>query len=175
MYCYKCGKFIETDDTLCPDCKAQEEQTCVHPAVVEYTEQQEASQEQTCQQTCQPEVYQQVVYNPQPISLKKPSNGFGVASMVLGIVALIMSVIALANATPSYAGVVAVVYLLAQPAIIIALVNGIKAIVVFIKACKNKQPKPIAGFVMGIIGLTLMGMAMLYLFMAVVASEVIYY
>ena len=155
MYCYKCGKFIGTDDTLCPDCKAQEEQTCVHPAVVEYEEQQEASQEQTCQQTYQPEVYQQVVYNPQPISLKKPSNGFGVASMVLGIVAFVMSVVAYIGAGPGYEDAVLIVLLFAHPALIIALVNGIKAIVVFIKACVKKQPKPVPGFVMGIIGLNL--------------------
>ena len=32
MYCYKCGKYTETDETLCPECKAKENK--VEPQVI---------------------------------------------------------------------------------------------------------------------------------------------
>ena len=156
MYCNKCGKFTETEDLVCADCKAEEQQQLVHPAVAECVKVESASAKPATE-----------------IKQAKPSNGFGVASMVLGIVALIMGLIADAVADPGYAGAVAIIYLLAQPAVIVALVNGIKAIVVFVKACKNNQAKPVAGFVMGIVGLNLMATAMLYLMMAMLLAEVL--
>ena len=143
MYCNKCGKFTETDDILCADCKAKEQQQLVHPAVAEYTTQASTTLQPTAE------------------IKPAPSNGFGVASMVLGIVALFLSVVGYIGAGPGYEDAVLIVCLFALPALIIALVNGIKAIVVFIKACIKKQPKPIAGFVMGIIGLNLMMISLL--------------
>ena len=71
MYCYKCGKFIETDDTLCPDCKVK------------------VLGEQ------QPQPNQQVVVISQTTSAqatpvgKAPSNKNGVLSMVFSIVGAI--------------------------------------------------------------------------------------
>lgn len=133
MYCNKCGKFTETEDILCADCKAKEQQQTVNAVVSE-----------PCSTT-------------QPVAaiLPRPSNGFGVAAMVLGLVAFVMAVLGYLIAEPGYEFDVLIVLLFAHPALIIALVNGIKAVVVFVKACKNKQAKPVAGFVMGIIGLNL--------------------
>lgn len=137
MYCNKCGKFTETDDILCADCKAKEQQQLVHPAVAEYTTQASTTLQPTAE------------------IKPAPSNGFGVAAMVLGLVAFVMAVFGYLIEEPSY------MFLFAQPALIIALVNGIKAVVVFVKACKNKQAKPVAGFVMGIIGLNLVMISLL--------------
>ena len=81
--------------------------------------------------------------------------------MVLGLVAFVMAVLGYLIAEPGYEFDVLIVLLFAHPALIIALVNGIKAVVVFVKACKNNQAKPVAGFVMGIIGLNLVMISLL--------------
>lgn len=157
MYCNKCGKFTETEDILCADCKAKEQQQLVHPAVAEYTTQASTTLQPTAE------------------IKPAPSNGFGVASMVLGIIEFFMAAMALSIAEPGNEFEVSLLYLFAQPAIIIAIVNGIKAVVVFIKATKNKQAKPTAGFVMGIVGLNLMAIAMICLMLAMLGAEAFYY
>ena len=135
MYCYKCGKFIETDETLCPDCKAKvlgEQQPQPNQKVVVI------SQTTSAQAT--------------PVG-KAPSNKNGVLSMVFSIVGAIFLGITFAGIGLEMYGMYLFCLLATVTCGIITLINGVKAITGFARACKNKHKKPIAGFIMGLVGL----------------------
>ena len=127
MYCYKCGKYTETEETLCPECKEQQRQAQPQAVAIR----QNASTQTT------------------PIA-NTPSNKKGAVSMVLSLIASILAAIALGT---DVIPVVIYATLGAAVCCIFALINGIKAIKAFVNAGKNNQKRPIAGFVMGLKGL----------------------
>ena len=130
MYCYKCGKYIETDETLCPECKAKENK--VEPQVI---------------------VVEEVITPPQS-SVKKPSNKYGIASFVLADRAVIPVFVAL-RASVQYNMITTLVVsaVIAGLMIVASLLLGIFQIKEFVSAGKDKRKRPVPGFVMGLIGI----------------------
>ena len=147
MYCYKCGKYVETDDTLCPDCKQKQAQEQAELKVV--------VTEQTATTAVQP---------------NGPSNKAGIVGLVMSMVSITLTIIAVVCAAvgiglaeEAYAdyeaayGVAAlaiVLQLAATAFIVLAIVYGVKGIKNFKLACRLGTKKPLPGFIMGIAGLS---------------------
>ena len=87
--------------------------------------------------------------------VRGPSNRKGVSSMLLGIFALILEIVALSLTIADIAGLGVFVLIIATILTITSLSNGIKAIKNFSYARSRRLPKPTAGLVMGIIGIDL--------------------
>ncbi len=146
MYCYKCGKYTESDETLCPECKAQQNQAQPQVVVVEET-----------------------ALTPAEVGVKAPSNKHGVTSMVLSLVAAVFLGIAMVGAMEYLLGLLLFSSAALLTLCIISLTQGIKAIKQFIYAGKTNQKRPIPGFVMGLIGLETVAVDLLY-WLVIVAS-----
>ncbi len=151
MYCYKCGKYTETDETLCPECKAQQNQA-------------------------QPQVVVPAQTTEQIINVKAPTNKAGIIGLVMGIVAMVLTLVAFVfadvgiimmeegNYEAGYmASVVALVMnIVAVAPIVLSIVFGVKGIKNFKKAGKLGTKRPIPGFVMGIAGIPAAGFSIIY-------------
>ena len=158
MYCYKCGKYTETDETLCPECKAQQNQA-------------------------QPQVVVPAQTTEQITNVKAPTNKAGIIGLVMGIVALILTLVAFVFADLGVimmeeeagymASVVALVMQIAAVApIVLGLVFGVKGIKNFKKAGKLGTKRPIPGFVMGIAGIPAAGISIIYGFLTFILAVV---
>lgn len=145
MYCNKCGKYIESDETLCPECK-QVQQNVSTPNVV------------VIEQQATPITY-----------AAAPSNKPGVISLVLSMVGLVGIFIAAFSIGFESVGLMVFASAVVITGFVISLVQGIKAIKSFIYTCKNKLKKPIAGFIMGIVGLETSAIVILYWFILAVS------
>ena len=162
MYCYKCGKFMQSTETLCPECKAQTMQPKEQP--VEEVPQPVAEDSQQPQQEVQALVIDQTATTATP--QKEITNKAGIVGCVTGVIAMFLSIIALVVSAMGLSmcqeGVGTLnnvlscviftgVFLVAMvPFVIVSLVNGIKGIKNFKLACKLRTKKPIVGFVLGI-------------------------
>lgn len=94
MFCPKCGAACEDGAKFCPTCGNNMNAAPVQPAQPVY---QQPAQPVYQQPVYQQPVYQQPVYQPvQPVYQQPaaapavPGKGLGIASMVLGIVSLVM-------------------------------------------------------------------------------------
>ena len=159
MYCYKCGKYTETDETLCPECKAQQNQA-------------------------QPQVVVPAQTTEQITNVKAPTNKAGIIGLVMGIVALILTLVAFVFADLGVimmeeggdeagymASVVALVMQIAAVApIVLSLVFGVKGIKNFKKAGRLGTKRPIPGFVMGIAGIPAAGISIIYGFLTFILA-----
>ena len=133
MYCSKCGKYTETDETLCPECKAKENK--VEPQVI---------------------VVEEEVITPPKSSVKKSSNKYGIASFVLSELAVIPVFVALRASVrlPYMINTLVVSAVIAGLMIVASLLLGIFQIKEFVSAGKDKRKRPVPGFVMGLIGIS---------------------
>lgn len=133
MSCYKCGKYTETDETLCPECKAKENK--VEPQVI---------------------VVEEEVITPPQSSVKKPSNKYGIASIVLEELAVIPVFVAARASVqlPYMINTLVVSAVIAGLMLVASLLLGIFQIKEFVSAGKDKRKRPIPGFVMGLIGIS---------------------
>ena len=184
MFCTECGKKLETNDELCPECKAKldAEQTATVKEKVEF--EQEQYQNATIQ------VYEQVtlqneIEQPQPLSEeeKKAQKNFGSKKGVVGVVLsgigtvlIVVSIIILAFmvlvieeavnqnvAIPaetlqmfSMLSLVSVIIAVVSLGLAIpALINGIIAVSTFNKRKKAGFIPPIKTLVLGIIAIVL--------------------
>ena len=155
MYCYKCGKYTETDETLCPECKAQQNQA-------------------------QPQVVVPAQTTEQITNVKAPTNKAGIIGLVMGIVALILTLVAFVFADLGVimmdeagymASVVALVMqIVAVAPIVLGLVFGVKGIKNFKKAGRLGTKRPIPGFVMGIAGIPAAGISIIYGFLTFILA-----
>jgi hypothetical protein len=142
MYCKKCGTYIDGESELCPACKAQEDfnfdnNTTVVDNTPNYTEQEK--------------------YNDRRAGLKGSiiSTIFGEVGFSLVYIAMI--VVALEP-------VVSLFFMLASiPFTIIALIKGINCIKLFKRHCKEGRSKPIATLVLGINGVVMAGLSLVFL------------
>jgi len=130
MYCYKCGKYTESDETLCPECKAKENK--VEPQVI---------------------VLEEEVITPPQSSVKKPSNKYGIASIVLAELAVIPVFVAARASVQYMINTLVVSAVIAGLMIVVSLLLGIFQIKEFVSAGKDKRKRPVPGFVMGLIGI----------------------
>ena len=130
MYCYKCGKYTETDETLCPECKAKENK--VEPQVI---------------------VVEEEVITPPQSSVKKPSNKYGIESIVLAELAVIPVFVAARASVQYMINTLVVFAVMAGLMLVASLLLGIFQIEEFVSAGKDKRKRPIPGFVMGLIGI----------------------
>ena len=130
MYCYKCGKYTETDETLCPECKAKENK--VEPQVI---------------------VVEEEVITPPQSSVKKPSNKYGIESIILAELAVIPVFIAARASVQYMTNTLVVSAVIAGLMLVASLLLGIFQIKEFVSAGKDKRKRPVPGFVMGLIGI----------------------
>ena len=131
MYCYKCGKYTETDETLCPECKAKENK--VEPQVI---------------------VVEEEVITPPQSSVKKPSNKYGIESIILAELAVIPVFIAARASVQYMINTLVVFAVMAGLMLVASLLLGIFQIEEFVSAGKDKRKRPVPGFVMGLIGIS---------------------
>ena len=130
MYCYKCGKYTKTDETLCPECKAKENK--VEPQVI---------------------VVEEEVITPPQSSVKKPGNKYGIESIILAELAVIPVFVAARASVQHMINTLVVFAVMAGLMLVGSLLLGIFQIEEFVSACKDKRKRPIPGFVMGLIGI----------------------
>ena len=89
MFCPKCGAACEDGAKFCPTCGNNMNGAPVQPAYQQPVYQQPVYQ-QPAQPVYQQPVYQQPVYQQPLVKPAVPGKGLGIASMVLGIVSLVM-------------------------------------------------------------------------------------
>ena len=169
MYCTRCGKQIDYDAMVCNECAAK------------------ANGAQPVQQPQPTPTYQQPVYQPQAQPKPQPSyfdqfkglrskgnvmDGFGgaLASTIMGFLSLISLCIGLVSfiEEPAIGGglLLMIVSLVLG---IIALVKGIGGIKGFVLAGKLKKVRPIPALILGIAGIVLSGLSLLYMLIFLIA------
>lgn len=170
MFCYKCGKYMESDAVICPECLAQTQEQLQNTSV----------QESACAPVdAQPT--QAVVLNtqqaPTATNTKKPGNKAGIVAFVMGILSAVFSAIATILLDIAYSfmeegydpstvtfevSIATSILFVVVPLIALTIVFGIRAIVNFVKAGKLKAKRPVAGFVMGLVGMSSLIVSVLY-------------
>lgn len=163
MYCTKCGKLIDGDASLCPECEAKAK------AKVEADS---APQSATAQNT--------TVYTapPQPAPQQTsvdPTNsvmyGFGKAltSTILGLIGYFFAIIAYYGSIGSGMAVressivlYVLMTLLSIPFFILSIIFGPKSIKAFVAQKNAGKKKPIPALVLGIVGTVFAGLTAVY-------------
>ena len=146
-YCTKCGKVINYDSSICVDCVAKAKMESENNVRAAYT-------------PAYPSV--PVARVNHAVSVTQTSDtkmdGFGMAltSTILASVAFFFSMLMIGFSISAMLGFL---ILFINPPIVISLIFGIKSITLYNKYSENK---PVPTLVLGIVGVSLSGMALLF-------------
>lgn len=169
MYCKKCGRFIAGNEELCED--------CLHNELV-FGEVNKPQQPQQSQQATAP------ANRPRPRMLAfKPA----LAAVITGTLSYMLMLMAFIVGLPTkklvmgYEGVhytyvysvmpevTWVLFSLALPLCVVALVFGIRSLVTVVKAKKSGAPMAIAPLIISISAIVMAGLAVLFGFLTLIA------
>lgn len=145
-YCTNCGKVINYDSSICVDCVAKAKKEAENNVRAAYTP---AYPTVPVAQVNQP--------MPAPQTSDTKMDGFGMAltSTILASVAFFFSMLMIGLSISEMLGIL---IFFINPPVVISLIFGIKSITLYNKYSENK---PVPALVLGIVGVSLSGMALL--------------
>ncbi|MBQ3115969.1 MAG: hypothetical protein IJC07_02965 [Clostridia bacterium] len=177
MYCKYCGKFIETEADVCPECLAQREQASA-PAEVKAEPTPVQAVEEPAPATVEVKAEQpapapvQAVPTPTPVPQQNSATvglGKAITGAALGFAGFIFAIVGMELSILPPAGLI-LNLLFALPMSIIGLVFGVQSIKTFKQVCKEGGRKPIATLICGIAGVVFSGNALLFVLIGLIVS-----
>ncbi len=183
MYCKYCGKFIETDAEVCPECLAQrseaqpEKKEVVEQAPAQAIEQPAPAPIEVKEEVSAPAPapVQATPVQAVPVAPAPQQNtataglGKAITGAALAFVGFIFAIVGMELSIIPEAGII-LNLLFALPMSIIGLVFGVKSIKTFKQVCKEGGRKPIATLICGIAGVVFSGNALLFILLGLMLS-----
>lgn len=107
---------------------------------------------------------EQAIYAPQPtrIDMSKECRGAAIASAAVGVLGIIVSMTLMSVSVFCGDVLLVLLILLSAGAAAMAIIQGVRGIKAFRKACRINADRPIASLICGIVGVSAGGLTVLY-------------